>query len=63
MTDWQLINTASGDEEYIMLWDGHSVCIGWWEKRKACFLTVTNFMGGDASVEATHWMPLPEPPE
>lgn len=65
---WQPIETAPQDGRSIMLW------ISAGETRAHCFAPVSITAGGqwwDDSTgdqikpikEATHWMPLPEPPE
>ena len=62
MTDWQPIDTAPRDDDDILLWDGHSVKMGWLDddgKHKF----ITDFGGPHNVVDATHWMSLPEPPK
>jgi Protein of unknown function (DUF551) len=58
---WQPINTAPSDEqEAILVFDGsgfHVAWIGWNEDETPVYFN------GNRRVDATHWMPLPEPPK
>ena len=65
-TDWRRIATAPHDGTKVLLWGNWCAapqweCLigcynlsGWWVTDEQC--------GGPVEVEATHWMPLPEPP-
>ena len=62
VSEWQTIKTAPMDGTWVFLYFkgmsmskyptvGYNV-IGYWEE-----------VGGDETIEPTHWMPLPEPPK
>lgn len=58
MTDWQLIETADGPEDSILLADKHgNVGEGYWYEDRRCW----NWANHDPAYP-THWQPLPEPP-
>ena len=62
MTDWQPIETAPKDSE-ILVWDGKDIWLvetefGMYPKHNGC-----GCCSSSVHYEATHWMPLPEPPK
>jgi hypothetical protein len=62
MTGWQPITTAPKDGRRILLCRAtdHAVLLGHWDPDwygRACWVA------GSSAIEASHWMPLPEPPE
>lgn len=59
MSKWQPIETAPRDGTEILAYDGTGVFICYFDEHADCWII-------DFSchmVCATHWMPLPEPPE
>lgn len=73
MSEWQPIETAPKDGSMVLLSDGTYVDAGFYHDGSACYghrggagffceedrgnlLTASNF-------PATHWMPLPQPPD
>ncbi len=68
MSDWQPIETAPRDEVVVMLycpasWDTEGVRVGWmseghWYDCESSWTPLTDIYG-----QATHWQPLPSPPE
>ena len=70
MSEWQPIETAPKDGRDLLLWDGispedgPSVMIGQWVPRVGSTRGVwVASYGDDYYITATHWMPLPEPPD
>jgi uncharacterized protein (DUF2237 family) len=64
MTDkaaWQDISTAPKDGTRILLYrpgNGWCVVIAWWSESAGAYGDYAGFFK-----DATHWMPLPSPPE
>lgn len=63
---WQPIETAPRDGTVVDLWmtannknSGYRVTDCWWSTLCECWISP----GGDFSPLASHWMPLPAPPE
>lgn len=54
---WQPIETAPRSGERLLLWDGFTVFEGFWN---GMWQTAEHMQGRPW---ASHWMPLPEPPE
>jgi hypothetical protein len=79
MNSWQPIETAPKDGTCILVWDGSEIntaewrCANDFEVVRHRFLSKTygwyipyseqDEQGGAVDVQATHWMPLPEPPQ
>jgi len=56
MSEWRPIETAPKDGRDVLTWDGDSVYLASFDKDKWWVLV-------EFTVEPTHWMPLPEPPD
>ena len=69
MSNWQPIESAPKDGTVILLSDGNSTEAGWWVPDDINYPWIfadPRFSGNTnafAAKYATHWMPLPEPPE
>lgn len=70
MSEWKPIETAPRDgssvlllSDYVFVEDGpNAIWMGYWpvnDKKQWCFLSSWDC---EPLTEATHWMPLPEPP-
>lgn len=72
MSGWQPIETGPRDETLILLWAWGEYKLGFWgispdpykfEGWTTGWRTVSGYdVGFDPIGDATHWMPLPEPP-
>lgn len=67
MTEWQPIETAPKDGTRVLLWNGQEMFVAhWWNPSRSCpawFFFFGSTSENDGTVpNATHWMPLPEPP-
>jgi hypothetical protein len=61
---WQPIETAPRDDIEILVWQpGDGAFVAFWYARGKRYQWTTHNMGGDEILEATHWMPLPQPPD
>jgi hypothetical protein len=62
MSVWQTIDTQTkkADGESILLWDGRDVFEGYWEAARDFWAMAD---GGRATLQPTHWMPMPQPPD
>lgn len=60
MSEWHPIETAPKDGTYILaVWARNkTTCLAFWDEKE--WNRVGS--GGIFPIEATHWMPLPEPP-
>ncbi len=59
---WQPIETAPKDESRILLYRtgwAEAIAVGWWSNANVCWMSIP----GTWEWKATHWMPLPDPPE
>lgn len=64
MSDWQPIDTAPKDGTLILMADGGSVLCGLWSKDESGWVDGSRDRNGElVTWDATHWMPLPAPPE
>lgn len=63
VSDWQPIETAPKDGTRILIAtrsiDGGVQLVAWFGPACAAFYDET----GDSYIDATHWMPLPSPPQ
>lgn len=62
-SDWQPIETAPKDK-WVLIWDPNAECVrvAMWEDSVADFVGANMDWYSDA-IDASHWMPLPEPPK
>lgn len=62
--EWQPIETApkDGDTRVLLGRIGYAeqMAVAWWSNRLDGWVTV---IGGHTFSEASHWMPLPQPPK
>lgn len=71
MIDWRPIETApKGNEEStwepgpdILLYDHYKMAVGYWCNANKEWVTDYRGKGNFDYVSATHWQPLPEPPQ
>ena len=65
MSDWQPIDTAPKDNTAFLVWVPGNRCT--FSACRSSDGTLLEFFGGHGYSEtlqtATHWMPMPEPPE
>jgi len=64
MSEWKPIETAPKDGETRVLLGrtgfAEQQAVAWWSAISEAWVTV---IGGHTFYEATHWMPLPQPPK
>ncbi len=61
---WQPIETAPKEENCVLLFaDGWGVHPGWWDSEHGWLACEEQGLTGGKFSEATHWMPLPNPPK
>lgn len=61
LTQWQPIETAPKDGTEILVCNHATLDI--WFYHVASWMDGLEWWNGDARVNPTHWMPLPQPPE
>ena len=67
MSEWQPIETAPQDREFLAYWpglhnDSWEITRTWWDAESQTFETPHESVERDHPQAPTHWMPLPEPP-
>lgn len=60
---WQPIKTAPRDESQILTWRYRTAANGYWYQTSFWSPELKRFVGWPVSVQPTHWMSLPAPPE
>ena len=59
---WRLIETAPKDGTEILAWSSRDgTFVVFWHQ--GAWLWTSHDLDGDEELNATHWMPLPEPPQ